>query len=153
MSCSLKKPVAALPAVDVNASAAVWPYCDAFEMAWQQFSPKVSKIIHNFWAIFKNGPFQVKSAAATFWSTFGKYWATFYSNIWLHCSTEKVKLVDMKNQWICSRKKFLMMQSEFFKPWVENNWRVLLLNICNLNWFTTRWGANILLPIHSSSAL
>ena len=40
-----------------------------------------------FWAILKNIILLVKTAAATFWATFVKIWATFYISIWSHCST------------------------------------------------------------------
>ena len=42
-------------------------------------------MIGNFFGNLKKPYFHVKTAVATFWTTFGNIWAAFYSNIWLHC--------------------------------------------------------------------
>ena len=37
---------------------------------------------------FDNISFQVKTAHATFWASFVKFWPTFYFSIWSYCSFE-----------------------------------------------------------------
>ena len=41
-------------------------------------------MVGNFLGYFEKPHFYVKTALATFKATFGKNWATFYSNIWSH---------------------------------------------------------------------
>ena len=56
-----------------------------FESSWQQkFYQKKPKWLATFWAILKKPHSYVKTALSTFWTTFGKNWANFYSNIWSH---------------------------------------------------------------------
>ena len=69
-------------------STAVWPDWVIFERSWSQiFFKKGPNFMMTFWAILKNIILLVKTAAATFWATFVKIWATFYISIWSHCST------------------------------------------------------------------
>ena len=69
-------------------STAVWPDWVIFERSWSQiFFKKWPNFMMTFWAILKNIILLVKTAAATFWATFVKIWATFYISIWSHCST------------------------------------------------------------------
>ena len=50
------------------------------------FLAKEAQMIGNFLGYFEKPHSYVKTALATFWATFGKNWATFYSNIWSLCS-------------------------------------------------------------------
>ena len=49
-------------------------------------SSKRSPNVLQLFGYFEKPHFFVKTALATFWATFGKNWATFFSNIWSRCS-------------------------------------------------------------------
>ena len=49
-----------------------------------KFLTKVSHIISNFLGHLEKPNSYVKTAVANSWVTFGKIWATLYSNIWSH---------------------------------------------------------------------
>ena len=51
--------------------------------SWQQ--PIFIKLPEYFGDILKNDTFKVKITKATLGATFGKNWANFYFNIWMHC--------------------------------------------------------------------
>ena len=57
---------------------------DILKFRMKYFVSKVAQMYSDFWAILKNIPFQIKTALATFWLTFGKIWATFNFSIWSH---------------------------------------------------------------------
>ena len=63
--------------------------CDQIGRFWKIIGNKISsKRSGNDWHLlgyFEKPNSYEKTAFATFWATFGKNWATFYSNIWLHC--------------------------------------------------------------------
>ena len=39
-----------------------------------------------YWGNFEKHNLFSESVVTTFWATFSENWATFYSNIWSHCS-------------------------------------------------------------------
>ena len=64
---------------------AVWPDWAIF---WKFLATKIlakeAQIIGNFLGYLEKPHSYVKTALATFCTSFGKNWATFYSNIWSH---------------------------------------------------------------------
>ena len=50
---------------------------------------KVAQIVWWLFWLFENITFQVKTAVSTCLATIGKLWATFYFNIWSHCTQLK----------------------------------------------------------------
>jgi len=50
-------------------------------MFWQKLSQNKPKYIGAFLGYFEKHHFKVKTAVTSFWVTFVKIWATFYSNI------------------------------------------------------------------------
>ena len=69
---------------DSSTPCPVWPDWVIFEFSWQQILlQKQPKYLVTFWQSWK--PLILsQTGVATFWATFGKTWATFYSNIWSH---------------------------------------------------------------------
>ena len=61
-----------------------------------------TKFLANDWQLFglfgKNS-LLCKTALATFWTTFGKIWATFYSNIWAHWLWPQKKFYSFGLSW------------------------------------------------------
>ena len=57
---------------------------DFWKFLATKFLAKEAQIICNFLGYFEIPHSHVKTALATFWATFGKFRATFYSNIWSH---------------------------------------------------------------------
>ena len=54
-------------------------------------------MIGNFFGNLKKPYFHVKTAVATFWTTFGNIWAAFYSNIWSHWVSRPYDLCNRIN--------------------------------------------------------
>ena len=75
------------------------------------FLTRNDKIFEIFWTILKHSSIWVKTAiGTTFWASFGKIWASFCSNIWLHCLAIKcTKFLD--EQWKNERAKQSTIQS------------------------------------------
>ena len=48
------------------------------------FITKVAQMVGDFLGSCENHRFLNQTGEATFWETFGKAWATFYSNVWSH---------------------------------------------------------------------
>ena len=68
--------------ITIRLSLAVWPDVAIIENFCYKFSCKNGS---NFWeriCFCEKLNFLNKTAVATFWTTFGENWATFYSNIW-----------------------------------------------------------------------
>ena len=57
-----------------------------FKFLCHLFSLKLPNCILTFWATLKSIHLKVKTDQATYWATYGLIWATFYFNIWSHCS-------------------------------------------------------------------
>ena len=51
---------------------------------FESYLAKEAQMIGNFLGYFEKPHSYVKTTLATFWATFGKNWATFFSNIWSH---------------------------------------------------------------------
>ena len=52
---------------------------------------KVAQIFEDILGYFKKHLFKVKTVVATFCEKVGKFWATFYSNIWSRCLAKNDK--------------------------------------------------------------
>ena len=50
------------------------------------FITKVAQMFGDFMGSCENHRFLSQTGEATFWVTFAKTWATFYFNIWSHCT-------------------------------------------------------------------
>ena len=71
-----------------------------FKDLGDKFITKVAQMIVDFLGNFKNPHSCVKTAAATFWATFGNVWATFYSKIWSHWRRSVTTIYkERENKW------------------------------------------------------
>ena len=50
------------------------------------FLYKVTQILGDFWGYFEKHHLFSENYSGCFWATFEIFWATFYTNIWSHCS-------------------------------------------------------------------
>ena len=75
-----------LPQTDVYVTSAVWPDLGFLTGLGNIFLVKRSPIFGDFLGYFEDIPFDVKTAAATFWVTFMESWTNVYFSIWSHIS-------------------------------------------------------------------
>ena len=89
----------------------VWPNWMFIERSWWQiFLQETTKYLDSFRTILKDISIWVKTAVGTtFWSSFGKIWGSFCSNIWSHCLA--LKCTKFLEQWKNERAKQSTIQS------------------------------------------
>ena len=67
-----------------NATASVTILDDFWNFLAKKFITKVAQMFGDLLGSCENHRFLSRTGEVTFWATFGKTWATFYSIIWSH---------------------------------------------------------------------